>query len=208
MKVSQEHHAALLARARSNMSANPHKDTAAKPNQHCEVIEPEAARMPQKKDREGQITIHIPHERKSERHAALRRCIAKAARRCDCTEWMAGLLMAHFLEAITDAVTRGEEVVIPNFGRFGHYLKRPRKPGLKPYAQPTFDAAKGWNNQVRWCVIPKAGSMTRRKNYRQNHASFSRNSQAGDARPFVGFAAWRITWMAEAKKYGYRQGDD
>ena len=143
---------------------------------------------------------HVPSTRAKDN--ALRRCLERAARQFRCNEYAAGVLFSFILEAITDELADGVEVVVPGFGRFGHYMKQPRKPGLSPYVQPTFDASKPLNDRIKRQTRPCELALERRERYRKNHASFSRNSQVGGSDPRSALAAERKKLRHEAQRDG------
>jgi nucleoid DNA-binding protein len=137
------------------------------------------------------MAIRFPGVRKDHQRLfnPLRACIAKAVRGTGLHEYAVATVMTYFLEELCDQVALGRVVRIPGFGIFGSMTWRPRKGGLPPHCIPSFSAATGFRDQVRWACAPGT-AMDMLVSHRR-HKWVERDDSG--SRPFLAFRVFRQT---------------
>lgn len=87
---------------------------------------------------------------KSSRRETLVRVLETAAQRADISRYEMATLMTYFLEALAEAVARGEPVTLPGFGMFQAYpwFPKPQRHWATPKCYPRFHGHYSFNAMV------------------------------------------------------------
>ena len=156
------------------------------------------------------MAIRIPTNAKSERHAALKRCLKHVANEMGVSEFFAANFMTHFFEQLVDEVVDGQLVTVPGFGiflpginhrsKFKHYSHETR------FCVPKFAASVGFRVQVKEeCPEKKCREEDYQKYMRSSSPTIK--SKQG-IRPAKSLRRVREAMIEQADKVGMYAGPD
>jgi len=148
--------------------------------------------------------MRVPFFTKSERAAPLQRCIDHAAGEMGMSEYVVATTMSHFLEKVSEEVSRGRVVRLPGFGVFGPKMSRGMH-GCKPRYYPAFSAARCWRNLIVMFCKPTAADLEAVHRHQHNHVPSSGSTHVS-SRPLTAHRGFRRQLLGQARKIGLEAG--
>jgi nucleoid DNA-binding protein len=123
----------------------------------------------------------------------LRRIVQTVAARTGLSPQHAATIVSHFLEAVTDEVSKGRAVSMPGFGALFPVARSACARGTKTKVTQTvvrFSAARGFREQVRHGAPPSETGRRRYVRHMRNHALGGPESRCSE-RTFTAARAFR-----------------
>ncbi len=148
------------------------------------------------------MKINIPFSSESKKNEPLRRCVEETASRFGMSEFEIASMASYFLEQVAEQVASGKAVAFPGFGRWGHYLYRPRKEGLAPHVIPTFHASRGFRMATALGCPADPALDEKTRTYRRNHFAAPDGRTATSSRPMTAGRAFRQHVAKQAERAG------
>ena len=116
------------------------------------------------------FSVRIPSSAKADVYKPLAEVISRSAHRAGESPQFVANLVSHFLESLTERLTRGEVITVPGFGRFAARWWHPGKKGGYGHAIPIFIPAHALRQELRWTVLPDRINPRALNRYRKRNA--------------------------------------